>query len=80
MSPSAGEIPALEEKIDNLSREDLLEAYRTLRGLLAAVRECDNADGQCHLCPHCVTRLYVLAKPAPVSIPPRYTEKPWRRP
>lgn len=78
--PAARQIADEIDPVDRLSREDLIEAYRTLRGLLAAVRECDEAEGQCRLCPHCVTRLYVLAKPAPVSIPPRYTEKPWRRP
>jgi len=80
MAPSAREIASLDEKVDDLSRQELLEAYRTLRGILTAVRECDEADGRCRLCPHCVTRLYVIAQPAPVSIPPRYTEAPWRRP
>lgn len=78
--PSARAVADLNDHVDELSRQELIDAYRALREILVAVRTCDEADGRCRLCPHCVTRLYVAARPAPTLIPPRYTEAPWRRP
>lgn len=78
--PSAVAIASLDEKVDDLSRQELIVAYRALLETLEAVRTCEEDDGRCRLCPHCVTRLYVTARPAPASVPTRYTEKPWRRP
>ncbi len=78
--PSASALASLYEKVDDLSRQELVVAYRALLDTLEAVRTCEEGDGRCRLCHHCVTRLYVTAKPSPASIPPRYTEAPWRRP
>ena len=68
------------DPLDAYSRQELADAYRALLQTLDAVRTCDEGDGRCRLCPHCVTRLYVVARPAPASIPARYTEAPWRKP
>lgn len=78
--PSARAIADLNDHVDELSRQELVAEVRALREILTAVRTCEEDDGRCRLCPHCVTRLYVVARPAPVIIPKRYREKPWRRP
>jgi hypothetical protein len=78
--PSPRDVADLNDKVDELSRQDLVEEVRALRAILTAVRECEEADGRCRLCPHCVTRLYVVARPAPSTVPKRYAETPWRRP
>jgi hypothetical protein len=78
-SPSARERAIDNDKVEHLSREELLTMVHDLRDILTAVRECGEADGRCRLCPHCVTRLYVVARPAPGLVPRRYTELPWRK-
>ncbi len=78
--PSRQQLADLNDGAEALSRQELIDAYRALREALEAVRTCDERDGRCRLCPHCVTQLYVLARPAPAAVPPRYAEKPWRRP
>lgn len=67
------------DPLDAYSRQELIAAYRALLETLNSVRTCEEGDGRCRLCPHCVTRLYVTARPAPMTIPKRYTESPWRR-
>lgn len=78
-SSSAGTRAIDADKAAEWSRQELVAEVRALREVLTAVRECEEADGRCRLCPHCVTRLYVVARPAPDIIPKRYTEVPWRR-
>lgn len=77
--PSASALASLYEKVDDLSRQELVVAYRALLDTLDAVRTCEEGDGRCRLCAHCVTRLYVVAKPSPMTVPARYTVSPWRK-
>jgi len=65
--------------VNFLSWQELIDEVRRLRAILTAVRTCEEPNGPCRLCAHCVTLLYVAAQPAPTLIPPRYTELPWRR-
>lgn len=79
-APTPAARAALDERVEDNDRLELIAEVRALRAILTAVRECEEGDGRCRLCPHCVTRLYVVARPAPVIVPKRYTESPWRRP
>lgn len=57
---------------------EIVSMFTELRRLLGAVRHCEHAN--CRLCPTCVTRLYVVAKPAPETIATQYASAPWRKP
>lgn len=80
MTTLPGEKAEIADGVDFLSRQELIDEVRNLRNILTAVRTCEEPNGPCRLCAHCVTRLYVVSKPPPMMIPPRYTQKPWRRP
>lgn len=67
------------DALSGYSWQELADQVRDLQGILTAVRECEEGDGRCRLCAHCVTRLYVVAKPAPMTVPARYTVSPWRK-
>lgn len=48
-----------------------------LDATLATMRCC--TDKHCILCNACVTALFLRAKPAPLALPRKYVEAPWRR-
>lgn len=47
-----------------------------LQQVLTDLRECEGGD--CQRCKRCVTKLYVVAKPAPLAIATQYVRTPWR--
>jgi hypothetical protein len=67
------------DPLNGYSWQELADQVRTLTEILTAVRDCEEGDGRCRLCAHCVTRLYVVAKPPPMTVPARYTVSPWRK-
>ncbi len=67
------------DPLNGYSWQELAGQVRALQEILTAVRDCGEDDGRCRLCAHCVTRLYVVAKPAPMTVPKRYTVAPWRK-
>lgn len=72
----AGEQRLMWDLADDL--REIVSMFTELQRLLGAVRACEHAN--CRLCPTCVNRLNVLAKPAPLAIARQYRELPWRLP
>jgi hypothetical protein len=75
----------------DVSRDELMEYIRTLEGQLVALDGENDAldselsqlrsclDPHCQLCSRCVTTVFLKAKPAPLALPRKYVEAPWRR-
>lgn len=57
--------------------ENELATMDALESVLAQMRCC--RDGRCHLCPSCVTKLQIEAKPTPLTIVHKYVVSDWRQ-
>lgn len=61
MTTTAREQVQPSDGVNFLSWQELIDEVRRLREILTAVRTCEEPNGPCRLCAHCVTRLYVVA-------------------
>ena len=53
------------------------DEHAALDTLMSQLRSC--LDPHCCMCRECVVTLFIRAQPAPLTIPKRYVEAPWRR-
>lgn len=65
-------IRRLEAELDAMNQE-----HDALDTLMAQLRSC--LDPHCCMCRECVVTLFIRAQPAPLTLPRRYVEAPWRR-